>query len=367
MSRWDPSKTFKSIFNPMTVVEGAATCDKISDSFKQSNVKFLVAIVSHGGILDYGINAKVRQPVFKTGCNVIYPTRYGTSSITYGSTLDLVSSIQSNLPVQSVDDGSSLKGEQLIESLKKNTSIKKGCYRQYDVGSSVPNLEIFTTGEYFRGDGIYVYDIENRTFIKLTHLHMKQLKLHRIKKHLSKINKPQTLTSPAKQITMNLNPRFKTTTKFKKRINQPTEQPLTLSDLCDVNHGTLKNLRIDSKPLPLAKTAVLVIACRSESEQKNFQVKSPTSADYLTDQSNSSASNMGPDTADDNPFNPFTLAPFRVEKEEGMEGMGMEGMFNHRGRIDDNDDVYEDNDDRYYKFGGRNRRKSTKKTRRKRK
>lgn len=187
---------------------------------------------------------------------------------------------------------------------------------------------------------------------------MKQLKLHRIKKHLSKINKPQTLTSPAKQITMNLNPRFKTTTKFKKRINQPTEQPLTLSDLCDVNHGTLKNLRIDSKPLPLAKTAVLVIACRSESEQKNFQVKSPTSADYLTDQSNSSASNMGPDTADDNPFNPFTLAPFRVEKEEGMEGMG---------RIDDNDDVYEDNDDRYYKFGGRNRRKSTKKTRRKRK
>ena len=126
MSRWDPSKTFKSIFNPMTVVEGAATCDKISDSFKQSNVKFLVAIVSHGGILDYGINAKVRQPVFKTGCNVIYPTRYGTSSITYGSTLDLVSSIQSNLPVQSVDDGSSLKGEQLIESLKKNTSIKCG-------------------------------------------------------------------------------------------------------------------------------------------------------------------------------------------------------------------------------------------------
>jgi len=277
MYKWSPSKTFNSTFERVKVPSPDVLCDRISESFKQSNVEFLVVIVSHGGLIDYGNKTKVRQPMFKTGCNVIYPNRYGTSLITYGSTLKMVHAICDNLPVTNADFGSAINGERLIESFKRNKKIKQTCYRQYDVGGNVPNLEIFSPGEYFKGDGIYLFTMDDRTYIKLNEQHIKQLKLRRIKKDLIKI-------PTKKKARMNQKPRYRMSSKFKTNTKQPPEQPLTLSDLCDANHGTLQNLRINGKSIPMSNTAVLVLACRNiDGTSDGYPVESPMSAKYESD------------------------------------------------------------------------------------
>jgi hypothetical protein len=235
----------------------------------------LVVIISHGGVVDAGTQQKIRQPMFRSGFDVIFPVKYGQwlDDLNQSTYFD----IASNIPLPTMHYPT-LKGSQLMYGLNR-LNFKDKCYTQYDEKSMVPNLEIFTSGEYIGDDGIYIINIKERD--KTMHVlreseSMENLQLRRTRKV---IEKRKETTEEGKTVTKkyNLVPSLRTSTKFKKKTHQSRSQPMTLADLCDAEHGTLKKLK-------LSNVAVLVIACRSGIEgQKNISVGSPTADKYASE------------------------------------------------------------------------------------
>ena len=267
-TRWN--QTFKSSFVPTPNPKGCV--EKISHAFKESEIEHLVVIISHGGVVDAGTQQKIRQPMFLSGFNVIFPVKYG--QILSDNSESIYFDIVSNIPLPTVHDPT-LKGSQLMYTLNR-LNFKDKCYTQYDAGTMVPNLKIFTSGEYFGDDGIHIINVKERdkTMHVLTNSeYMENLQLRRTRKVIEKrIETTEEGTTVKKKY--NLVPSLRTSTKFKKKTHQLRSQPMTLADLCDAKHGTLKNLN-------LSKVAVLVIACRSGIEgHKNISVGSPTADKY---------------------------------------------------------------------------------------
>ena len=267
--KWN--RTFKSSFVPTPNPKGCV--EKISEAFKNSDIEHLVVIISHGGVVDAGTQQKIRQPMFRSGFDVIFPVKYGQIlSVNQNIYWD----IASNIPLPTMHYPT-LKGSQLMYALNR-LNFKDKCYTQYDAKSMVPNLEIFTSGEYIGDDGIYIINIKERD--KTMHVlreseSMENLQLRRTRKV---IEKRKETTEEGKTVTKkyNLVPSLRTSTKFKKKTHQLKSQPMTLADLCDAKHGTLKKLK-------LSKVAVLVIACRSGIEEhKNISMGSPTADKYAS-------------------------------------------------------------------------------------
>jgi hypothetical protein len=267
------NRTFKSSFVPTPNPKGCV--EKISEAFKNSDIEHLVVIISHGGVVDAGTQQKIRQPMFRSGFDVIFPVKYGQwlDDLNQSTYFD----IASNIPLPTMHYPT-LKGSQLMHGLNR-LNFKDKCYTQYDEKSMVPNLEIFTSGEYIGDDGIYIINIKERD--KTMHVlreseSMENLQLRRTRKV---IEKRKETTEEGKTVTKkyNLVPSLRTSTKFKKKTHQLKSQPMTLADLCDAEHGTLKKLK-------LSNVAVLVIACRSGIEgQKNISVGSPTADKYASE------------------------------------------------------------------------------------
>jgi hypothetical protein len=103
----------------------------------------------------------------------------------------------------------------------------------------------------------------------------------------------KTIKKNGKKIVLNENPLYKTSRKYKIKMGQQEDHPLTLADLCDAEHGLFKELTIDG--YNLSQIPVVVLACRagiawdsgstsnsSNSSNLSHPVISPKPSDYLT-------------------------------------------------------------------------------------
>jgi hypothetical protein len=249
----DWKKRFVSNFNPVPAAFGR--CDKVSDAFKQSTMDYVIVIFSHGGIVDDGTQMPLMQPMFRTGQPVVFPVRYGSPIMMSPNPMDVIAS---NLPVTTMDVPQ-LTGAQLLIGLENGLNLTNMCIRQYDVGSSVPNLEIFTSGvvlDPLGGENIFLYDCVTRTYHSLIE------SSKTLKKNLRSVRKKITSIIAKKTVKMvNENPLYRTSTAYKKKTKQPTNHPLTLADFCDAEHGLFKKMNFNGHEL--SEIPVVVLACRA--------------------------------------------------------------------------------------------------------
>jgi hypothetical protein len=279
----DWKKYFASRYDPEPP-ESTDRCDKVSEVFNQSIMDRVIIIYSHGGVVDDGTNQRLKQPMFRTGQPVIFPVRYG-STINIRSTW--ITDLLSNLPLPTVDHPK-LTGAQLIVGLDRGLNLSNTCIRQYDVGTThVPNLEIFTPGVHLGDDDIVLFEFDTveRKCRSLKSL-FRRMNIKSVREKLRTIKKNK------RRIVLNDKPLYKTSSRYKRKMNQPKDHPLTLADLCDAEHGLFKKLTIDG--YNLSKIPVVVLACRagiawdsgsttsSNSSTHSHQMKSPVSSDYLT-------------------------------------------------------------------------------------
>ena len=295
----DWKKRFVSTFDPEPAAD---RCDNVSDAFKDSTMDYVIVILSHGGIVDDGTQMQLMQPMFHTGQPVVFPVHYGSTISMSPNPMD---AIVSNLPVATTD-APQLTGAQLLIGLENGLKLTNMCIRQYDVGSSVPNLEIFTPGIVLGDDNIFLYDCVNQTYRSLID------SSKTLKKNLRPVRKKITSIIAKKTVKkMNVNPLYRTSTAYKKKTKQPTNHPLTLADFCDAEHGLFKKMNFNGREL--SKIPVVVLACRAgiawdsgnmthssdrtsgssdrtSGSSDSHPVISPVSADYKTARSSSHGS-----------------------------------------------------------------------------
>jgi hypothetical protein len=253
-------------------------CHKVSTEFKKSEFDYALVIISHGGTVDDGTQGIVRRPMFRTGQNVIFPVRFG-SSILVGDSVESMMDFASKIPMPQEGD-IRLTGEKLEHALTQSSFTK--CIRQYDVGETVPNLEVFTPGMHIGDDAIFLYKPDEYTFMSLNP-HMK----HVVRKAHKKLVKTETPTQK-----FNMRPVFKLKVSHKRERKLPDDTPLTLADLCDEEYGLFKPLFAKLKrdgymkqDVEVSNVPVLVLACRAGpefSDRSTHPTNSPVSSDYDT-------------------------------------------------------------------------------------
>lgn len=321
----DWRKRFQSLYTPHPA---PVRCDKVSDAFKQSVFDYMIVIGSHGGNVDIGEGDIHREPMFRTGQNVIFPVRFGSSigmACTTSSTLEFVG----NIPIRSLDTSPDFTGA-ILESALNRASFTR-CIRQYDVGETVPNSEIFTSGIYYGDDDIFLYRHKTREVISLyRHLKciLKPVSIKLVSVPTSKKKKPKKKSpvppgpvpsgpvppSPViktikkQRRKMNAHPCFKTRDEYKQTVNQPDDAPLTLADLCDAEHGLfealftkLKKEGLMAGDVKVSDVPVVVLACRAghvfrdaSGKRKSSAADSPVESNYETDVTMSSSSDSTP-------------------------------------------------------------------------
>jgi hypothetical protein len=297
------TRRYQSLYTPHRAPD---RCNKVSPAFKQSKFDYMIVILSHGGTVDDGTGGILRGPMFKTGQNVIFPVRFG-SSIDILNGTDSMIEFTTNIPMPSLESVD-LTGAKLEQAL--NTTSFTKCIRQYDVGESVPNLEIFTPGMHYGDDDMYLYRYSDGSFMSLKK-YMKSI-VEKVHKDLvrmpnpklrmpKKTNKKKEVTKTiqktikTKKIKMNMNPLFKTSAAYKQKMKQPDDAPLTLADLCDAEHGLfetlfakLKREKVMAPHVEVSNIPVVVLVCRaghefSDTDTSSHPADSPVSANYDTD------------------------------------------------------------------------------------
>ena len=321
----DWRKRFQSLYTPHPA---PVRCDKVSDAFKQSVFDYMIVIGSHGGNVDIGEGDIHREPMFRTGQNVIFPVRFGSSigmACTTSSTLEFVG----HIPMMSLGTSPDFTGA-ILESALNRASFTR-CIRQYDVGETVPNLEIFTPGKYYGDDDVFLYRHKTREVISLRrHLKciLKPVSIKLVSIPSSKKKKPKKKSpvppgpvppgpvppSPViktikkQRRKMNAHPCFKTRDEYKQTVNQPDDAPLTLADLCDAEHGLfealftkLKKEGLMAGDVKVSDVPVVVLACRAghvfrdaSGKRKSSAADSPVESNYETDVTMSSSSDSTP-------------------------------------------------------------------------
>ena len=300
-------KQYRSMYIPVDNPNDAPEGDRVSDTFKRSNFDYMIVTNSHGGLTDTGMNDLVRRPLFETQHNVIFPVRCGVL-LEIQRLPEPLDELAEKLPMTP----SEFTGQSLVDALH-DCEFTRGI-SQYDIGASVPNLEIFTGGTY-RGykdddnecdaidDDVLLYDAAKHTFMSLkVHMeklvdkvkpivditHVKPLRTRRSKKNTKKNDKVKpTIT----KLVDNKVPFYSLSKTHKLSHNHPDDTPLTLADLCE-NNGLIEKLvtmlkedgNIDANA-EASNIPVLVLACRCIPGNANwsFPLGSPTSSNYFTD------------------------------------------------------------------------------------
>jgi hypothetical protein len=303
-------KKYRSTYLPLDDSDDASEGDRVSETFKRSNFDYMIVTNSHGGLTDTGINEIVRRPLFQTQHNVIFPVRCGML-LEIQRLPEPLDELAENLPMTP----SEFTGQSLVDALH-DCEFTRGI-SQYDIGASVPNLEIFTRGTY-RGhrkdptdchaidDDVLLYDAVKHTFrslkyymgklvdevkpvVDVTHVtHVTHPRPRRSKKNTKNKVKP-TITKL--KLVENLVPFYSLSKTHKFTHNHPDDTPLTLADLCE-NRGLIEKLvtmlkkdgSIDAKA-EASNIPVLVLACRCipGNDNRSFPLGSPTSSNYFTD------------------------------------------------------------------------------------
>ena len=234
---------FASTYRPVPV-QASDVCDKISKDFNESIVDHVLVIISHGSIVDDGTGKDLIQPMFKTSNPVIFPVRYGSSLLLND---DHMQHIIQHLPLAS---GIPMTGQTLINGLKRSLDPSNACIRQYDKGSNVPNLKIFTPGEDSNDDDILLYDRVHGKFESIIDYFTKLKDIKSVRKKIIDM----TIRGETKRV--NVNPTYKTRRAHKQIMNQPKEHQVSLADFCDDADGFFKKRGFGKIP-------VVVLACRS--------------------------------------------------------------------------------------------------------
>ena len=301
-------KLYRSSYMPADERDDALEGDSVSDTFKRSNFEYMIVTNSHGGPTETGINERLRRPLFTTQQNVIFPVRCGMP-LDITRLPEHIVELSKNLPMSQME----FTGQNLVDALN-NCDFTRGI-SQYDIGDSVPNLEIFTSGEYsgYRGDAmdcdaidddVLLYDAVKHAFTSLKD-YMEQLvdkvtpilkvtpytSLRPYRPHISKKNREKNdkVKSTITKKVENQVP-FYSLSKTHKTIHEhPDDTPLTLADLCE-NRGLIEKLVtmlkkdgiIDAKA-EASNIPVLVLACRCiPGNDTTFAMGSPTSSNYNT-------------------------------------------------------------------------------------
>jgi hypothetical protein len=130
------------------------------------------------------------------------------------------------------------------------------CFRQYDVGDTAPNLDIFTPGQYLGPNehGMFLFDVKKEKYTDMLKKksYMNPMNLKTVPHRLEAMPfKPGRIRgTPAQQFT-NKNAQVK-------KVDD--ESQLSIADLCDEEHGRLQSIFTDEQA---AEIPIVVIACRS--------------------------------------------------------------------------------------------------------
>ena len=301
-------KLYRSSYMPADERDDALEGDSVSDTFKRSKFEYMIVTNSHGGPTETGINERLRRPLFKTQQNVIFPVRCGMP-LDITRLPEPIVELSKNLPMSQME----FTGQNLVDALN-NCDFTRGI-SQYNIGDSVPNLEIFTSGEYsgYRGDAmdcdaidddVLLYDAVKHVFTSLKD-YMEQLvdTVTPILKvtpymprrpyipHISKKNRKKNdkVKSTITKKVENQVPFYSLSKTHKISHDHPDDTPLTLADLCE-NSGLIEKLVtmlkkdgiIDAKA-EASNIPVLVLACRCiPGNDTTFAMGSPTSSNYNT-------------------------------------------------------------------------------------
>ena len=301
-------------------VWSAPSDDNVSDKFKTLQFDYMFLTNSHGGPTDVGDGGKNIRYMFTTNHNVIFPVRCG-QLLHARRHPEPIEQLALHMPLSPTK----LTGADLVTALHE-CEFTSGI-SQYDVGKSVPNLEIFTAGAYTVhkrdvkdrhaiDDDMFLYDCARHEFMSLKN-YMPCI-VDKVKKELVTVikHKPKKSKKNNKKVTStitkrvhNTKPLFSLKKDHKESRGYSDDTPLALSDFCEkgglfetlvnrLKHDKLINANVEVSDIP-----VVVLACRCTDAKKPVQVDSPISENYITDSSNSAASSI----ADLNAKNPVQL------------------------------------------------------------
>ena len=306
-------KPYRSMYIPCANTDED---DKISDTFKSSKFEYMILTNSHGGPTETGNNDRLRRPMFTTQQNVIFPVRCGMP-LDIARLPEPMHEFAKHLPLST-----GFTGQDLVDALN-NCDFTRGI-SQYDIGESVPNLEVFTAGEYARysgdtrdcdaiDDDVCLYDSKTMLFTSLKK-YMKKLvdkvspnlevtvlsphRHHRSKKNKKNKKNNDKVKPTITKIVANRAPFYSLSQIHKNTRGHPDDTPLTLADFCEDN-GLIEKLVtmlkkdgiIDAKA-EASNIPVLVLACRCRTDHAEPYVAeaSPTSDNYASTRGSTTSS-----------------------------------------------------------------------------